>query len=351
MNSKAALLCSLLALSSPLLARDKTDVLVMHNGDRLTCEIKRLDSDVLYIKLDYALGTVSISWSKVDHIESKQLFLVRTHDGSVYSGTLSTVSTGGARPVKIEIVQSPAKSTELDKSEVNQVEQTAETFLQRFNGQIGAGSTYNRGNQSVQYNLNANATYLRERWSAGASFSSNLSSSNGAPVSTRNNLELTALRLLRWNNWYYAGLAEFLQSTQQGISLQSTFGGGVGRYLKRTNNASLTVTGGFGWQQINYQQNVLPSTTQQVTSALVVSRLQLYFFDKTNLDVTGMVMPALSDPGRVHFSLNAAYYVKLWRNLSWNFTFYGNWDNRPPVGFAGADYGSTTGISWKFGNK
>ena len=93
MNSKTPLLCALLMLSSPLLAREKTDVPVMRNGDRLTCEIKRLDSDVLYIRLDYVLGTISVNWSKVDHVESKQLFLVKTQDGSVYSGALSTVSS------------------------------------------------------------------------------------------------------------------------------------------------------------------------------------------------------------------------------------------------------------------
>lgn len=93
MNSKTPLLCALLMLSSPLLAREKTDVPVMRNGDRLTCEIKRLDSDVLYIRLDYVLGTISVNGSKVDHVESKQLFLVKTQDGSVYSGALSTVSS------------------------------------------------------------------------------------------------------------------------------------------------------------------------------------------------------------------------------------------------------------------
>ena len=64
MNSKTLLLCSLLILSSPLLAREKSDVLVMRNGDRLTCEIKRLDSGVLYVRLDYVLGTISVNWSK-----------------------------------------------------------------------------------------------------------------------------------------------------------------------------------------------------------------------------------------------------------------------------------------------
>jgi hypothetical protein len=350
-NSKIFFLCSLLVLSSQLLAREKTDVLVMRNGDRLTCEIKRLDSDILYIKLDYVLGSISVNWSKVDHVESKQLFLVKTRDGSVYSGTLSTVSSSNARPVKIDVLEPPSKKVELDQSQITQMEQTAETFSQRFNGQIGLGSIYNRGNQSTQYNLNADLNYPRERWSASATYSSNLSSSNGTSVSTRNDIELSALRLLRWNNWYYSGLTDFLQSTQQGITLQSTFGGGIGRYLKNNNRASISVMGGFAWQQINYQQNLLPSSTQHVTSALVSTQLNLFYFDRTNLSVNAMVLPALSDPGRVHFNLNTSYYVRLWRKFEWNFTFYGNWDNHPPRGFSSADYGTSSGVTWRFGNR
>ena len=97
MHSNSFLLCFMLMLSSPLLAREKSDLLVMRNGDRLTCEIKRLDSDVLYISLEYVLGTISVNWSKVDHIESKQLFLVKTQDGAVYTGTSSTVSSPASR--------------------------------------------------------------------------------------------------------------------------------------------------------------------------------------------------------------------------------------------------------------
>lgn len=210
MNSKTPLLSALLMLSSPLLAREKTDVLVMRNGDRLTCEIKRLDSDVLCVRLDYVLGTISVNWSKVDHVESKQLFLVKTQDGSVYSGALSTVASTNARPVKIEVLQPSSKKVELDQSQITQMQQTAENFWQRFNGQIGTGSTYNRGNQAAQYNVNASVTYPRERWSASATYTSNLAASNGASTSTRNDIQLSALRLLRWNNWYYSGLADFL---------------------------------------------------------------------------------------------------------------------------------------------
>lgn len=351
MNTKLLLLCSVLMLVSPVVAREKNDVLVMRNGDRLTCEIRSLDSDVLYIKLDYVLGTISVDWKKVDHIESKQLFLIKTQDGLVYSGTISAVETPGARPATIEVLEPSSKKIELDKGQIIKMEETAQTFIQRFNGQVGLGSIYNRGNQSAQYNLNADVNYPRERWSASASYSSNLSSSNGASTSTRNEIDVTAQRLLPWKNWYYSGLADFLQSTQQGITLESTYGGGIGRYLVNSGRASVNLTGGFGWQQINYQETLLPSSTQQVTSALIATQVNLYYFDKTNLSVNAMLLPALSDPGRLHFNLNASYYIKLWKKLTWDITFYGNWDNRPPPGFSGSDYGTSSGLVWKFGNR
>jgi hypothetical protein len=53
----------------------------------------------------------------------------------------------------------------------------------------------------------------------------------------------------------------------------------------------------------------------------------------------------------VKFNLNATYYIKLTGNLSWNVSFYGNWDSRPPDGLSGSDYGSSSGLSWTFGNK
>ena len=52
-------------LTMPLFARDKTDSLVMKNGDRMTCEVKGLSAGVLYVSFDYIDGTTSVDWSKV----------------------------------------------------------------------------------------------------------------------------------------------------------------------------------------------------------------------------------------------------------------------------------------------
>ena len=351
MKSRTFCCFFLLLLASPLVAREKSDVLVMRNGDRLTCEIKSLAADTLSISLDYAAGTISINWGKVDHIESRQLFLVKTQDGLVYSGSLSTPATSGARPTKIEVLEVSNTKIEVPKSDVIRMTETDLSFWRRFNGQLGMNSIYNKGNQSFQYGLTADAVYPRERWSAAVAYSSSFSSNSGSSSVTRNESQITAQRLLRWNNWYYAGLADFLQSSEQGIQLQSTFGGGIGRYFKNTNNTIITFYGGIAWQDIAYRQQLVPSNNQQVTSALIVGKVSLFRFDKTNLELVGTVLPALSDPGRIHTNLNASYYIKLWSKFTWNISFYGNWDNQPPPGFSSSDYGTSSGITYKFGNR
>src|SRR5664279_1817018 len=90
MNLHTIVLCSVLLLVAPLFGREKSDVIVMKNGDHLTCEIKALNSGVLYVNLDYILGTSSVQWSKVDHLESSQLFIVKTESGLVYTCLLYT---------------------------------------------------------------------------------------------------------------------------------------------------------------------------------------------------------------------------------------------------------------------
>src|SRR6201998_862654 len=179
MNIRTILFICALVCTTPLLAREKTDVLVMKNGDRMACQVKGLEAGVLYVSFDYIDGTASVQWSKVARLESNQLFIVKTEDGSVYTGKLNTPETPGGQPVKIQIVETPEKKVVLDSPQIVGISETSERFWQRFNGLLNFGVIYSKGNQSTQYNFGSQAEYLRERWSAQASLNSTLSPSSG----------------------------------------------------------------------------------------------------------------------------------------------------------------------------
>lgn len=351
MNIRAAVPCIALLLAAPLFAGENTDVVIMKNGDHLTCEIKGLDAGVLYISPDYILGTLSVDWSKVARLESKQLFIVRTEDGSVYTGTLNTGETPADRPVQIQVLEGPEKEETIESTKIVNMTQTSEKFWQRFNGAVNTGIIYSKGNSTTQYSLGSETEYLRERWSLEENFSSNLSASKGVTASTRNNLTLTGTHLLPWNNYFYSGIGSFLQSSELGIRLQSTLGGGIGRYIKHTNRVTFTVLGGFVWQNTGYTPSVVPISAQNLAAAAIATQLKVFKFNKTNLNLTAAFFPVVSEPGRVKLNTNLSYYIKLTGNLSWNISVYGDFDSQPPGNLPSSDYGSSSGLSWTFGLK
>src|SRR5215469_5126197 len=114
MERYVSIALSVIMFAPALTARTTTDIIVMKNGDRLTCEIKKLESGVLYASLDYVDGTVAISWSEVQRLESSQLFVVITEDGRTYTGTLAMAA--GDQPRQIEI----ANNTSAEKASIPQ---------------------------------------------------------------------------------------------------------------------------------------------------------------------------------------------------------------------------------------
>ena len=165
MKTRAIILfCHLVFLPLFAIARENTDVIVMQNGDRFTGEVKALNAGVLYVSLPYVIQTLSVDWSKVARLESKQLFLVKTEDGSVYRGVLNSREAGAGRPIEIEITETPVKNAVINSARVVNVSETSEKFLQRFTGGVSFGTTYTKANETTQYNLSGLAAYPRERW-------------------------------------------------------------------------------------------------------------------------------------------------------------------------------------------
>jgi hypothetical protein len=342
----AFLLGAIVLVAAPLAGRESTDVVILKNGDRITGEIKGLQSGVLKIDLSYVDGTLAVHWLNVARVESKQLFVIHAQDGSIYTGTLSMAAS---QADKIRIAEGETPEAVVAHSQIVKMEETSNSFVDGWSGDLSVGLVYSKGNRSTQNTFGSELEYRRARWGMGASYNSSLSANAGAETSTRYQLDLIGNRQLPWKNYYYGGLASFLRSSVQGIDLQTTVGGGIGRYFKNTNRARVSVMGGFAWQGTDYQASADQVQSQRTLAGLVATDIRIFVFKKTNLALRGSVVPSFSDDNRVRFGANASYYLKLFKNLNWNLSFYGNWDTSPPPHFSGSDYGYTLGLSWKFG--
>src|SRR5579864_1019172 len=92
----------------------------------------------------------------------------------------------------------------------------------------------------------------------------------------------SARRLLRRNNWFSAVLGGVQQSSEQGVGLQTILGGGIGRYLKNTNRANISLAVGPAFVNTRYNHAVVPVNTQRIAAAIVSGRAQFFEFSKTN---------------------------------------------------------------------
>ena len=82
-------------------AAQKTDVIVLRNGDRITGEIKGLVRGKLEVSTDN-LSTVLITWVEVVELRTKRMFVVELITGERTFGTLHSHRSGDVDIVGLE---------------------------------------------------------------------------------------------------------------------------------------------------------------------------------------------------------------------------------------------------------
>jgi len=79
----------------PLSAREKTDVIILKNGDHISCEIKRLARGILTVGTDSTMDSVRIKWQDIKTVTSKFLFTLEDDQGRIYVGSLEPAGEVG----------------------------------------------------------------------------------------------------------------------------------------------------------------------------------------------------------------------------------------------------------------
>jgi hypothetical protein len=349
-SSFLCMLLVFLALGDVCSARAKTDVLHFANGDHLTCEIIKLEKGYLYVKLEYADGTIGMDWSKIVSVETTQSFVVANKLGQRYTGTLKSVveptAPEGPEELKVQIAGS-STSEVVPSKEVVEIERTDTSFWQNMHGSLNAGLNYSKQQNRTQYNFQTSELFQRTKWSMASDYQSSFS--GGGDVSNlRNDLQLNIARQLRSPRNFYMGLAEFLQSNEQQLDLRMTFGGAVGHVFSHTNNTLMTAYAGADWNREHYSAEATTGQTGDSAEAVIGTQLNFFRFKTTNILADARVYPSLTDLGRVRFDLNTSLKLRIAKDLYWNVGYFLNYDSRPPQNLPKSDYGSTSSVGWTF---
>jgi hypothetical protein len=322
--------------------RSKSDIVYMKNGDKITCEIKSLEKGQLTVKPDYTSSSIVLDWEKVDHIESRQNFVITDPKGTVYTGAIRH----DQKTKDLTILGSD--TTKLPNLSVIQIEELGESFWKRMRGNIDLGLSFAKSNDQKNISLQSGLYYQSREHLFSLDSNSQFTSQQKTEDTNETNVKTALYKQLRQSNWYYGGIANFLSSTAQQIDLRSTLGGGLAKRIIFTNRTNLNAVGGLA---LTVERDAPGTTSTARTRALDSSfavQYSTFRFDSTTFNTALWVYPSLTSPGRVRFTVNQDVYYKFLGDFYIRMSFYDNFDNQPVVGAPSNNLGGSTSVGWSF---
>jgi hypothetical protein len=326
------------------LCAQRPDRVVMKNGDQFTCTVNKLQGGLLYIETDYLSGSIGLDWAQVEKVQSPSVFQVTMADGTRSLGEIQRAVSGETG--QEFILKSNGVERRTNPAQVVDIESTKPNFWRQLKGGIDVGYDFTSGNSQASLTTNANVNYETPRWMTGITDTTSFSGQTGA---TRTNLiDLQAQEGLFFKkNWNVVGLQDFLHSSQQSLDLRTTLGGGIGRYLFRTNSTFLILIGGSVYTHEKFTPGVQLDSDQNI-EGLAGIQYQLMRFNRYSLVSEAFVFPGFSDPGRIRATPKLTFNMKLENNFYTNLSFWDNYDSHPPPNSKGNEFGISSGVGWTF---
>lgn len=343
--SRIFLFASLLAFFCLPVQAKRKDMIVMSNGDHFTGEVKRLENGLLFVETDYVSGNIGLDWNQVESVQSTATFQIVLNNGRRLVGKIEKAS-GEKAPQGDFLIREASREVRVTSASIVNIASKKPTFWRQLQGAMDLGYSFTSGNGQSTLNLDTSAAYRTNRWETAASFDSTFSGQSGASKTNREDLQTTLARFLNRNS-YLLALSDFLHSNQQDLNLRTTLGGGYGRYLKRTSNSNLSWLGGVVYIHEAFETSAAQQSDQNI-EAVVGLRYSLVRFNFGEFDSQVLTFPGLTDASRVRLTTNNSLTVKLRNNFHLAFTFWDNFDSRPPVAARNNELGVSSGIGWSF---
>jgi hypothetical protein len=323
-------------------ARDKTDVVTLRNGDRLSGDIISLEFGILTLKTDN-MSTLSIEWPAVRAVISKFPFAIERSDGTKYHGVIATSDDGADL-----VVQSDEGTARVPMEKVERISRFSPQFWDRIDGSLAVGFSYTKSSSIQVSNVNFNANYRSTRVDGSLAFSTNTTKDSSGSTTNRD-LLTSAVMFLRQSRNFWGLLASLERDQSLGIDARLVGGAVLGRRFVQTPFTELTgIAGVVGTGEWIVGDPTLRSSLE----AIVGGRWRVFKFiePETQLNLGLYVFPSLTESGRYRSTGDLSLTHKFPHDITLGLTGYLSYDNQPPeAGAHTSDYGLTFNLGYTFG--
>jgi hypothetical protein len=336
-----SLLAGILILISGNAFAQRTDELVLWNGNTITGEVKSLQQGKLKFKTDHA-GTIYIEWEFINSVASTSFFEVENQLGEFFYGMLSA----GTVERKLMVI-GPTKTSVLDMASVVEIMPIKQTFWGQVDGSINVGASFTSADSIFQYSVESDATYRARKFSAKVALNMIETRQKERDTTFKDGLDFSYTRF-RKNRYFGSGFISFNRSSELGIDFRAELGGLYGRNFVQSSRTRLSGAAGL---TVSRETPTGADPSDNVLSALIRGQYHffLYNYPKTDIFVDLGVLPSITDWPRLRVEFNAALNREIVTDFTLNFSVYDSYDSDPPGGaLANHDFGVILSVGWTF---
>lgn len=244
----------------------KTDVIYMQNGDRLTGEIKELLLGEVYFETS-SYGNIKVKWKNIRRIDSDKHIQFETTDGTRYFGKVDGTSKDG----EVTVISAGGESA-LEFLEIVHLEQINrdQSFWDRLDKNLRLGFSYTQASDVLRWNV-ATGLELREKdFKAEVAFQSFVTNDREGKDSRRANLGGGYTHYLQ-NRYLWSVTADVQTNDELGVDRRFLVKGGFGRYMWQTQATELTASVGLASNWEASVGNIQNASTKDANLEGVVS--------------------------------------------------------------------------------
>jgi hypothetical protein len=331
----------LLAAVPPVSAREKTDVVILKNGDHLTGEIKGLQFARLSLKTD-TMETVSVKWAEVAQITSEYSFELELENGVRFFGSLGPP----AQPGMVSVI-GKERALGLTMDQIVKIRPIKDRFWKRIDGSLSIGLSFTKASDILRFSFSADAKYTERKNIVDLTISSIITTQSEQDSKENTSLNLRYNRLLE-KRWFLSAFTGLQRNDELGIKLRVLGGVGGGHLLIQTNRMVLPVLAGLSLNRELAADDGQDSFNAEGLFGFYWN-LFIHHTPKTDLSFDFSTYPSLTEKGRVRLDLETRLRREIIKDFFVDLSFYLNYDNKPPsVTASTTDYGFVTSVGYSF---
>ena len=330
-----------LGLFPPLAKAEKTDVVILVNGNAVTGEVKSLDFGSLRYSTD-SMGTVNIDWEDIVSVTSQQELQIELADGTRYFGKMFPADDSYF--VRIVTVD---EEMVIESSRIVRITpiETSQKFLERLDGSFSFGIQTQKSSEVTTSNLAADVSYRTRKYLVGTRLNSSVTDQPNEPTKARQSASLNYQRF-RANRWFTDWFTGWEKNDELGIGARVSAGGALGRYVTQTNKSQLSLAAGVQGARTSYIGE--DESTTEAEGKIEIRYLRRNLAPETSFRFTTTIYPLLDDFSQYRaesdLSLRREVFEDLFLELGVGYSYI----SEPPTGAEKSDYTATTSIGYSF---